>query len=195
MQLSSNKAVFLSKVFAHLILQSLIAYTSAKTIIENKELSDSVARNMLLYVIGYVVAILAFAFSRNIITKFVFFTILSILTGIFWSRTGDGNVKEALMDAVSIFIGMFVLGVITHLLGYDLRVLGPVLFVGLVALILARLFTGASYSKIVVGLFALFVVYDTNVILSRNYGNDFVSASFDYFVDILNIFGGLVENE
>lgn len=187
--------MFLSKVFANLIFQAFVAYGSAKTIIEDEKLSDVVAANMLKYTIAYIVALLMFAFTNNIITRFALFTVLSILTGAFLSQTGARNVKGALLDAITIFIGMFVLGVATHLMGYDLRVLGPVLIMALLGLIIARLFTGASYSRIVVALFAIFVVYDTDAILKRNYDGNFVRASFDYFVDILNMFSGLLENE
>jgi len=113
----------------------------------------------------------------------------------FLGTRGKGDVKEALLDAVTIFITMFVLGVITRMLGYDLRMLGSVLFACLIGLILVRLFTGKRYSQIIVPLFALFVVYDTNNILRRNYEGNFVGASFDYFADILNLFSGLLENE
>lgn len=187
--------MFLSKVFANLILQAFVAYGSAKAIIEDEKLSDVVAANMLKYTIAYIVALLMFAFTNNIITRFVLFTVLSMLTGVFLSQTGAKNVKGALLDAITIFIGMFVLGVATHLMGYDLRVLGPILIMALLGLIIARLFTGASYSRIVVALFAIFVVYDTDAILKRNYDGNFVIASFDYFVDILNLFSGLLENE
>ena len=113
----------------------------------------------------------------------------------FLGTRGKRDVKEALLDAVTIFIAMFALGVVTHMLGYDLRMLGSILFVCLIGLILVRLFTGKRYSQIIVPLFALFVIYDTNNILRRNYEGNFVGASFDYFADILNLFSGLLENE
>jgi FtsH-binding integral membrane protein len=79
------------------------------------------------------------------------------------------------------------------MLGYDLRALGSVLFVTLIGLILLRLFSGKKYTEIIIPLFALFVVYDTNNILRRNYEGNFVGASFDYFADILNLFSALLE--
>jgi FtsH-binding integral membrane protein len=41
-------------------------------------------------------------------------------------------------------------------------------------------------------LFSLYIMYDTNNILQRNYYGDFITASLDYYLDIINIFSGLV---
>ena len=187
--------MFLSKVFANLIFQSIVTYTSAKTIIEDERLSEVVAANMLKYLIAYIVSILMFALTKNIIGRFVAFTVISMLTGVFLSQSSVKNVKDALLDAVTIFITMFVLGVATHLMGYDLSILGYVLFVSLVGMILFRLFTGQPYSRVLVYIFALFVIYDTNNILKRNYEGNFVGASFDYFADLINLFNGFLDNE
>ena len=187
--------MFLSKVFANLIFQSIVAYGFAKAIIEDKRMSEAFAKNILTYLIAWFVAILMFAFTKNIITRFMLFTGISALSGMFMGLRGERDAKDALIDAVTIFIGMFTLGLATHALGYDLKVLGSVLFFALIGLILARLFTGERYSRIIVALFALFVLYDTNIILSRNYEGNFVGASFDYFTDLINLFSGLIDNE
>ena len=41
-------------------------------------------------------------------------------------------------------------------------------------------------------LFSVFIVYDTNSILQRDYSGDFITASLDYYLDILNIFTALL---
>ena len=41
-------------------------------------------------------------------------------------------------------------------------------------------------------LFSVYIVYDTNSILQRNYYGDFITASMDYYLDILNIFVNLI---
>jgi len=187
--------MFLPKVFANLIFQCIIMYAFAKAIIEDKRMSEAFARNALTYIVAWFVALLMFLFTKNIITRFMLFTGMSALAGMFMGLRGKRDVKDALVDAVTIFIGMFALGVATYALGYDLRVLGSVLFFALLGLILVRFFTGERYSRIIVALFALFVVYDTNNILRRNYEGNFVGASFDYFSDILNLFSGLLNEE
>ena len=37
-------------------------------------------------------------------------------------------------------------------------------------------------------IFALYVLYDTNKILQRDYYGDFITASMDYYLDIINLF-------
>ena len=37
-------------------------------------------------------------------------------------------------------------------------------------------------------LFSIYIVYDTNRILQKDYFGDFVTASLDYYLDIINIF-------
>jgi FtsH-binding integral membrane protein len=56
---------------------------------------------------------------------------------------------------------------------------------------------GSSFLKkiIVIGslmVFSLYIMYDTNSILQRNYNGDFITASLDYYLDIINIFSGLL---
>jgi FtsH-binding integral membrane protein len=41
-------------------------------------------------------------------------------------------------------------------------------------------------------LFSAYIVYDTNVILQKNYFGDFITASLDYYLDIINLFINLV---
>jgi FtsH-binding integral membrane protein len=79
-------------------------------------------------------------------------------------------------------------------LGYKF---GAILFWSLLALIVARLVfvLGANMNQankvlsfIGIILFAVYVAYDTNIILQRNYSGDFITASMDYYLDILNLF-------
>jgi FtsH-binding integral membrane protein len=41
-------------------------------------------------------------------------------------------------------------------------------------------------------LFSLYIIYDTNHILQREYYGDFITASMDYYLDILNVFVNLL---
>ena len=90
---------------------------------------------------------------------------------------------------------MLVAGIFTVKMGYRLDLLGQILFFSLLTILIARIIntyvrrrSGSLVpSKIISILFALFVVYDTNKILQRNYGGNFVNASLDYFLDIINL--------
>jgi FtsH-binding integral membrane protein len=96
---------------------------------------------------------------------------------------------------VGIFIAMLVAGIFTVKMGYNLDILGQILFFSLLTILIARVINtyvrrkseSVVPSKIISILFALFVVYDTNKILQRNYGGNFVNASLDYFLDIINL--------
>jgi FtsH-binding integral membrane protein len=106
-------------------------------------------------------------------------------------------IELAIQSALSVFAVFLALGVALiiggiHLgFGFGMILLGALLF-----LIIARLIimsTGLTqYNKIsyIVGiiLFAVYVLYDTNIILQRNYSGDFITASLDYYLDILNLF-------
>ena len=40
----------------------------------------------------------------------------------------------------------------------------------------------------------MFIVYDTQQILSKNYQGDFISASMDYYLDIINLFVNMLRH-
>jgi modulator of FtsH protease len=56
--------------------------------------------------------------------------------------------------------------------------------------------TYSTYYKLISGaaifLFTCFILYDTSNILERKYNNNYVGASFDYFLDVLNLFINLI---
>ena len=43
-------------------------------------------------------------------------------------------------------------------------------------------------------LFSVYIVYDTNSILQRNYDGDFITASLNYYLDLINIFSALLSD-
>ena len=97
---------------------------------------------------------------------------------------------------------MFAIGTTLILTGIQLGYkFGLILFYLLLSLILVSLvtiFSGAisGFSKLlsIVGilLFSTYIIYDTNVILQRNYYGDFITASLDYYLDIINLFINLL---
>tara|TARA_B110000285_G_C15139767_1_gene629933 strand:+ start:4863 stop:5453 length:591 start_codon:yes stop_codon:yes gene_type:complete len=184
-----KKIPFMASVFGNLVFQMFVVYRAIDATINNANLKDFATRNRFLLgisSIGITMA-LAFAKSLNVPIKFVLFTILSVITGMLAHNITD--LKEALLEAVAIFIAMVFAGIVTVQLGYDLSTLGIFLFFSLIALIFARLLSPSKqkYTKIATLIFALYVVYDTNNILQRNYGGDFVDATLDYFIDIVNL--------
>lgn len=180
-----SKLFFVSKVFLNLLVQAFVAYTSAVNVDK-----DHVKANRILYRIASVVPILILAFSPNlpIQVKFMLLTAFSSLMGMLMSSR---TYSESLLRKVTMmFAGLFIIGVVSAALKLDFRVYAPFLLLGLFGLVIARLFMGLSkdrYKEIGVILFAMFVVYDTNNIMQKNYGGDFVNATLDYFTDIINL--------
>ncbi len=106
------------------------------------------------------------------------------------------------MGTAAIFVSLLIVGVVLTMFGVDLGWLALFLFFGLLLLIVVRIVflfmkTGSGVKKalaiISILLFALFIVFDTNSILQRDYNGDFVTASLDYFLDIINIFLNMTE--
>jgi FtsH-binding integral membrane protein len=138
--------------------------------------------------------------------KFILFCGFSYGAGYILSSlkvvAGEEVIHNAILGTMSIFGIMFALGLFMLLSGVKLGFrTGLILFYSLLFLILARLFNyfTAQSSEVAKGLtifalllFSVYVIYDTNTILQKNYQGDFVIASIDYYLDIINIFTKLV---
>lgn len=201
-----KKIPFMAAVFGHLIFQIFVAYRAAEATSRNMNLKTVAESNRLF--IGIVTLILALFMSLvplPIPVKVAVFSIISFLGGM--TLHDIPSLQEALLEVIGIFILMFIMGVITVQLGFKLNILGNVLFFSLLTVLIARILSafGATedrrfrsgptfspsrnelFTKILTLIFVLFVIYDTNTILQRNYGGNFVNASLDYFWDIINL--------
>jgi len=113
-----------------------------------------------------------------------------------------GSTKDiihlALLQTMAVFGTLFLVG--AFLLASGVRLgLGSALFL-LYALLLfiivqiVMIFSGTLSQHIIglsiigVILFSLYIIYDTNKILQRDYYGDFITASMDYYLDIVNLF-------
>lgn len=181
-------------VFGHLIFQTFVAYRAAEATSRNAYMKDIARSNALLIgVIGLVILLLLTLLRLPVPVKVLLFTMLAYIAGM--TLHNVPNLQEALLETVGIFIAMLVAGIFTVKMGYRLDLLGQILFFSLLTILIARVIntyvrrrSGSLVpSKIISILFALFVVYDTNKILQRNYGGNFVNASLDYFLDIINL--------
>jgi FtsH-binding integral membrane protein len=191
-----NKVSFMTSVFAHLIFQGFVLYRSAEASLNNPEISEMAIKNRLLLALTTIPLVIALIFANlGIVSKVVIFSIVSFIMGLVYHRTKD--LREALLEVIAIFIAMVIAGFMTVQLGLNLQFMGLILFFGLLTLLIVRLFRPGdkSYAKIGALIFMLYIVYDTNQILQRNYGGDFVNASLDYFTDIINLLAFSTENE
>jgi FtsH-binding integral membrane protein len=203
MNLIFKKKEFLILVFANLIAQlGITYYVMNKT--DNPQISF-----WPLFVIQIIIIYVLILVPIHPVLKFLIFGVFSYTFGLMMSHLKDKYdpvlIDIALKGALSIFGFMLTLGVVLvgggiHL-GYKF---GAFLFWALLALIIAKLVymvgpqlstTKKTLSYIGLGLFSLFVVYDTNQILSRDYKGDFITASLDYYLDILNLFTNFLSSD
>jgi hypothetical protein len=134
--------------------------------------------------------------------KFILFSAFSYIWGIllasFKLKINDNDlINMAMLGTIGIFSVMFLIGTFLLATGIELGIkTGFFLFVSLIILIIGQIFSMFYKSTIIVKslaaigiiVFSGYIIYDTNTILQRNYYGDFITASLDYYLDILNIF-------
>jgi FtsH-binding integral membrane protein len=200
MNLIIQKKSFLILIFSNLIAQLGITYY-----VMNKSNNPHI-NFWLLFAIQLIIIYLLVLVPMPPIVKFFIFTIFSLTFGLSMSnlkgKYDPSLINIAIQGALSIFALMFAFSI--TLAGFNIYLgykVGAFLFWALIALIIARLVnmlgsqlssTKKTLSYIGLGLFSLFVVYDTSQILSRDYQGDFITASLDYYLDILNLFSNFL---
>ena len=213
-KLLNEKKEFLIAVFANLITQLSISYFVMMNYLKKEEDEKSKERKKresgslywgLIFATFIIVVILSMV-SMPSWMKFILFCIFSVCWGIllsFMKLTVDSTlIQTAILGTLAIFGVMFLVGAFLLVFGVALGYMAfSFLFFSLLLLILGLVVTSlmGTYSYFekmlaVIGLilFSLYIVYDTNTILQRNYYGDFITASLDYYLDILNIFLDLI---
>ena len=178
-------------VFANLIIQTIITRYSMVHSPKQKNKWYSFAAFLVMLAL-----IVIMCLPIQMWMKFLVFCLFSLIQGYTLAYMNDTIVQVAFYGALSIFCSMIGISTIITMLGVRLgpRV-GLGLFYALLLLLLFLLFNviaGQIAHKLLatVGilLFSMYVVYDTNKILQRDYKGDFISASLDYYLDFLNLF-------
>lgn len=175
--------VFLGQVLLNLLFQTNLALMVA----ERPDVEEHVRRNILMYVVASFGLILTLAFAKaSQPVRLLLLTAFSAVTGALMSQNRPS--KEVLRDVVALFVAFLVAGVVSAVFGFDLRSMYLSLFIGLLAVIILRVFnSGMNLATLGTFLFGLFVIVDTNAILQKNYNGDFVQATLDYFLDFVNL--------
>jgi FtsH-binding integral membrane protein len=218
--LLNEKKTFLLMVFSNLIVQLGITYYitmnyniwtsgSGSSSGDKKKDDPSIKRYFyLLFFIQITIILILALVPMPSFLKFIVFSIFSTTFGISLSylvrihnSINTDLVQMTLIGTASIFGLMFLLGVLLIIFGLQLGIgFFLFLFFALLLLIIGRIvmmFTSSysfgtqTFSTISLFLFALYILYDTNHILQRNYYGDFITASLDYYLDIINIFVNL----
>ena len=211
-KLISEKRGFFALILATLVSQlSITYYVSENVKIEDEknETKDTNKFNSKLIgaYIGAFVLLLILAFiTMPPWLKFILFSLFSGALGVIlgYRKSGlDPNIiKSAFVGTGSIFVAMFAFGValiasgIKLSLTFGLGLLFALFFLIILSIVQFFIAESSFLKKIlVIGsliLFSLYIMYDTNSILQRNYNGDFITASLDYYLDIINIFSGLL---
>ena len=210
--LNMKKQLFFM-IFVNLIVQLGITYyimMKNNLFEKDKEGKEDASKNrwfrifllIILFILIFVINI-----PMPIWMRFIVFSIISTIIGLFFSNLkniyGIDIIKAAIFSTLGIFVTLLIVGIIIVSFGIKLG-LKTILFLcgALLLFIITKLiflFAG-SYSTYVktfaiIGLmlFACFIIYDTNVILQRDYQGDFVTASLDYYLDIINLFTNVLQ--
>jgi hypothetical protein len=204
-----EKRDLLVKTFANLIFQLGITYyvmekTSASKDKKKKEKYNYSIILIFMYMFAFIFILVFIPMPTWL--KFILFCGFSYCWGYILSNlkyfVSEEVIKNALLGTISIFAIMFALGLFMLLSGIKLGIkTGLFLFFCLLFLIIAKLFnnftkksSAISKNLTIIGiiLFAIYIIYDTNTILQKNYEGDFITASLDYYLDAINIFVNLV---
>jgi len=183
---------FLAKIFTNLLVQLAITYY----VMENYPVPE----NRWLYFFGslgllLVIAATELPYWAKFFAFVLFSYVLGRLSAVYKKKYGEEVIRNGILGAMGVFTIMFVVGALVPVLGYRV---GLGLFFALLSLLIARIVSlfsekGSQYKKWLsgagIGIFGLYVAYDTNNILKRAdyYQGDFITASMDYYLDIINL--------
>lgn len=196
LDLMYKKRMFLVLVFANLFVQLSISYY---VMVHTNKSSIS---HWYLFAIQLLLILLLATVPMPSFMKFILFSIFSYTFGLSLSRykeiVDERAIEIAIKGALSFFALMMGTGIALMVGGINLGPrFGAFLFWSLLLLIILKIVSivgnglsmihkGLSVAAII--LFSMFIVYDTQQILSTNYAGDFISASMAYYLDIINLF-------
>ena len=199
--LLNSKKDLMIMIFANLITQLGITYyvmTNTKVTKDDK----NKLKFLLLFIIWFTIVYVLVMVPMPSWLKFILFSAFSYISGILLALfklkiNDDDLINMAMLGSIGIFAIMFLIGAFLLATGIQLGwKTGLFLFISLLILIIARIFSWFHKSTMLVKtlsaigiiIFSGYVIYDTNVILQRNYYGDFITASLDYYIDIISIF-------
>jgi len=200
LDLMYKKRMFLMLVFANLFVQLSISYY---VMVHTNKSSIS---HWYLFAIQLLLILLLAMVPMPSFMKFILFSIFSYTFGLSLSRykeiVDERAIEIAIKGALSFFVLMMGTGIALMVGGINLGPrFGAFLFWSLLLLIILKIISivgnGLSMmhkvlSGVAIILFSMFIMYDTQQILSTNYAGDFISASMAYYLDIINLFINLL---
>lgn len=206
-RLLASKSNFLVQTFAMLLAQIAVTAAVAWSVAKSEGLTKMVSEVRGLLALSFLVLVVCAVFiPMTLPVKAALFTAFSAIVGVmlFPLAKVDPQLLFNTMGAVSsVFAAMFALGVMASLGGANLALLGVFLYIGIVSAAVWRFAAvgenrpGRSADRFVrsflVGVFALYVLFDTWYILRRDYEGDYATAAMDYYFDVINLFLKMIQ--
>jgi len=196
---------FIGAVYLVLCIQLAITFIIAKYLRNHQDIYKVALRFFIPLLITPFLIIFAMPyFSQG--GQFILFSAFSFILGILSigasQYVSTEIIEVALISAVSVFLGMTLIGLGLAALGYDLSFMGFVLLAALIGLLVVRtvfLFVPVSSEKyknvatFSIVLFSIFVGFDTNRMLQKNYNIGIMQTAMGFYLDIENLFVNFVE--
>lgn len=213
--LIAEKSTFLVHTFLMLIAQMLVTLLVTWSVSKKPQLAYYAVKKLgVLFAFTLLSLLIVIAFmpmSRSM--KAVLFTVFSTLIGFLIGSIAaiSEHLRDIIWDTflsiIVIFVYMVLLGVAASAGGVSAAWLGVALFFPIIGAWISYLMkrngdtsmSDIAYLKRMINmfmifLFSLYIIFDTWAILKREYAGDFVTASFDYYLDIINLFFELLKN-
>ncbi|WOL06759.1 hypothetical protein Cni_G15493 [Canna indica] len=196
---------FVRKVYGILAVQVLLTtVVSAVTVFHsslNTALASSPGLSLGLAFLPFILLFPLYHYQQKHPLNFVFlglFTLsLSLSIGVACAQTQGRIVLEALLLTSAVVLSLTGYTFWASRRGKDFSYLGPILFAGLVVLLLTgfiQMFfplgptSVAVYGGLGALVFSAFIVYDTNNLIKRYTYDEYIWASVVLYLDVLNLF-------
>ena len=203
-----KKKGFFSLILITLVIQLYITYYVSENIdIEKGEDTKTFNPKLIAaYIAAFIIILILALITMPPWLKFIFFSLFSCAFGVILgyrkSRYDPNTIKTAFLGTISIFVSMFAFGValiasnIQLSAMFGLGLFFALLFLLIISIVQFFIIQSSFLYKILVIcfllLFSVYIIYDTNSILQRDYSGDFIKASLAYYLDIINIFSNLL---
>jgi FtsH-binding integral membrane protein len=203
-----EKKSFFALILITLVIQLYITYYVSENFDIEKDEDTKTFNPKLIaaYITAFILILILALITMPPELKFILFSLFSCAFGVILgyrkSLYDPNTIKTAYIGTISIFVSMFTFGVALIAsnirLGYmfGLTMFFALLFLLIISIVQFFIIQSSFLYKILVicslMLFSVYIVYDTNIILQRDYGGDFISASLAYYLDIINIFSNLL---
>lgn len=210
----TDKFPFLLKVFTTLLLQLGVSFYTMYMSRTTDELRAFARRYVLVISVVQITIILLLALMPlPILPKLMIFSLFSMMNGLlvplYVPSLSAKDVIDSALQTTTLFVSMVIAGLIVVYSGVDVSFFELALFMMSVVLFVWGLYlllfqskesktdgqaanSMTWYRNFTILLFSLYIIYDTYNILRVDYGGDFATAAFDYYLDVFNIFRNLI---